>query len=81
MKLKEEPVVGQVLENGYTIMRIEKKSKRFFNDIVKFHTLFLQKGSEKRVSEFNDRKMIVEPFQTTEYSTGSKSTTKCYKSW
>jgi hypothetical protein len=81
MKLENEPKQGQILENGYKIMSIEKRIKKYGRDVVKFHTLFLQKGSEKRIAEFNDRKMIVEPFATTEICTGSKQTTKTYKSW
>ena len=81
MKLQSEPKQGQILENGYEIISIEKKVKRYGKDIVKFHTLFLQKGNEKRIAEFNDRKMIVEPFQTFEFSTGSKQTSKAYKTW
>jgi len=81
MKFQNEPKQGQILENGYTIVSIEKKVKRYGKDIVKFHTLFLQKGNEKRVAEFNNRKMIIEPFQRTEICTGSKQTTKTYKSW
>jgi hypothetical protein len=81
MKLLNQPTVGQTLKNGYVVKHIEKKVKRYGRDVVKFHTLFLQKGNLKRVCEFNDTKMIVEQFQTTEFSTGSKSTSKCYKSW
>jgi hypothetical protein len=81
MKVVNEPKVGEMLSNGYEVVSIEKRVKRYGRDIVKFHTLFLQKGNEKRVAEFNDRKMIVEPFQTTEICTGSKQTSKIYKSW
>ena len=81
MKLQSEPKQGQILDNGYEVISIEKKIKKYGRDIVKFHTLLLQKGEKKRVAEFNDRKMIVEPFQTTEICTGSKQTTKTYKSW
>jgi hypothetical protein len=81
MKLQNEPKQGQILDNGYEVVSIEKRLKRYGRDIVKFHTLFLQKGNDKRVAEFNDRKMIIEPFQTTEICTGSKQTTKIYKSW
>lgn len=76
-----EPKQGQILDNGYKVVEIKKTTKRYGSDVVKFHTLFLQKGDEKRVAEFNDRKMIVEPFETTEICTGSKQTSKIYKSW
>jgi hypothetical protein len=79
--LKKEPKQGQILYNGYEVVLIEKTVKKYGRDIVKFHTLFLQKGSKKRVAEFNDRKMIVEPFKTTEICTGSKQTSTIYKSW
>ena len=81
MKLKTEPKEGQILENGYKIISVEKKIKKYGRDIVKFHTLFLQKGTEKRIAEFNDRKMVVESFETTEICTGSKQTTQIYKTW
>ena len=79
--LKNKPKQGQILDNGYEVVVIKKTTKRYGRDIVKLHTLYLQKGNEKRIAEFNDRKMIVEPFETTEMSTGSKQTSKIYKSW
>lgn len=81
MKVSQEPKQGQKLSNGYTIIKIEKTIKRYGKDVVKFHTLYVQKENEKRICEFNERKMIIEPFQTTEFCTGSKQTTKTYKGW